>query len=74
MIVLGSNPEGSQFDIKILPDGSSDDYNMAFETFTSKHKDSYHVEFRIPIRNFSFSPDDIQRWKLVFGLSLLEIN
>lgn len=30
MIVLGSNPEGSQFDIKILPDGSSDDYNMAF--------------------------------------------
>ena len=67
MIVLGSNPEGSQFDIKILPDGSSDDYNMAFETFASKHKDSYHVEFRIPIRNFSFSSDDIQRWKLVFG-------
>ena len=67
MIVLGSNPEGSQFDIKILPDGSSDDYNMAFETFASKHKDSYHVEFRIPIRNFSFSSDDTQRWKLVFG-------
>ena len=67
MIVLGSNPEGSQFDIKILPDGSSDDYNMAFETFASKHKDSYHVEFRIPIRNFSFSSDDIQRWKLVIG-------
>jgi len=67
MIVLGSNPEGSQFDIKILPDGSSDDYNMAFETLTSKHKDSYHVEFRIPIRNFSFSSDDTQRWKLVFG-------
>ncbi|MGB1992275.1 MAG: hypothetical protein ACPHRI_00880 [Flavobacteriaceae bacterium] len=67
MIVLGSNPEGSQFDIKILPDGSNDDYNMAFETFASKHKDSYHVEFRIPIRNFSFSSDDIQRWKLVFG-------
>ena len=67
MIVRGSNPEGSQFDIKILPDGSSDDYNMAFETFASKHKDSYHVEFRIPIRNFSFSSDDIQRWKLVFS-------
>lgn len=67
MIVLGSNPEGSQFDVKILPDGNEDDYNIAFETHTTKYKDSYHVEFRIPIRNFSFSSDDIQRWKLVFG-------
>ena len=74
MIVLGSNPEGSQFDIKILPNGSSDDYNMAFETLTSKHKDSYHVEFRIPIRNFSFSSDDTQRWKLVFVQPLLKWN
>ena len=67
MIILGSNPEGSQFDLKLLPDGNEDEYNMSFETYTTKYKDSYHVEFRIPIRNFSFSTDDIQRWKLVFG-------
>lgn len=67
MIILGSNPEGSQFDLKLLPDGNEDEYNMSFETYTTKYKDSYHVEFRIPIRNFSFSADDIQRWKLVFG-------
>lgn len=67
MIILGSNPEGSQFDLKLLPDGNEDEYNMSFETYSTKYKDSYHVEFRIPIRNFSFSADDIQRWKLVFG-------
>lgn len=67
MIVLGANPEGSQFDVKILPDGNEDDFNLAFESYTTKYTDSYHVEFRIPIRNFSFSAEDTQRWTIVFG-------
>lgn len=36
MIVLGSNPEGSQFDVKILPDGNSDEYNLFYETKSFK--------------------------------------
>jgi hypothetical protein len=67
MIVLGANPEGSQFDLKILPDGSENDYNLQFETKSSKYEDRYHVEFKIPIRNFSFSEKDIHHWKVVFG-------
>jgi hypothetical protein len=38
MIVLGANPEGSQFDLKILPDGSENDYNLQFETKSSKYE------------------------------------
>ena len=67
MVILGSNPEGSQFDIKLLPDGVEDDYNVQFDTFATKFENSYHVEFRIPIRNYSFSGSDIQKWKLVLG-------
>ena len=67
MIIVGANPEGSQFDVKLLPDGSEDDYNVQFDTFATKYKNSYHVEFRIPIRNYSFSRNDIQQWKLVLG-------
>ncbi len=30
MIVLGANPEGSQFDFKILPNGNQDDYDLNY--------------------------------------------
>lgn len=32
MIVLGSNPDGSQFDLKILPNGDNDEYNEFDDT------------------------------------------
>ena len=44
MIVLGANPEGSQFDFKILPNGNQDDYDLSYETKASKHDNAYHVE------------------------------
>ena len=44
MIVLGANPEGSQFDFKILPNGNQGDYDLRYETKASKHDNAYHVE------------------------------
>ena len=42
MIVLGANPEGNQFDFKMLPNGNQDDYDLSYETKASKHDNAYH--------------------------------
>jgi len=69
MIVLGSNPDGSQFDLKILPNGNNDEYNLFYETKASKHDDAYHVEFKIPISGLQFTPAETLEWAVVFGRS-----
>lgn len=69
MIVLGSNPDGSQFDLKILPNGNNDEYNLFYETKASKHDDAYHVEFKIPISGLQFTPAETMEWAVVFGRS-----
>lgn len=69
MIVLGANPEGSQFDFKVLPSGDEDSYDLNFEVKASKHKSAYHVEFKIPVSELKFSLEDIMKWKVVFARS-----
>ena len=56
MIALGTNPEGNQIDIKVLPNGDDDNYDVNFESKASKHSDSYHVELKIPFANLQFKP------------------
>lgn len=69
MIVLGSNPDGSQFDLKIIPNGNNDEYNLFYETKASKHDNAYHVEFKIPISGLQFTPAETLEWAVVFGRS-----
>ena len=69
MIVLGSNPDESQFDLKIRPNGDNDEYNLFYETKASKHDDAYHVEFKIPISGLQFTPAETLEWAVVFGRS-----
>ena len=58
MIVLGSNPDGSQFDLKILPNGNNDEYNLFYETKASKHHSPFHCisrgKLKSTYRNFKF--------------------
>jgi len=56
MIALGTNPEGNQIDIKVLPNGDDDNYDVNFESKASKHSNSYHVELKIPFANYSSNP------------------
>lgn len=67
MLVLGANPEGSQFDLKILPNGNDDEYDVNFETKASKHKDAYHVEFKIPVSGLQFKIEESMEWAVVFA-------
>ena len=69
MIALGTNPEGNQIDIKVLPNGDDDNYDVNFESKASKHSDSYHVELKIPFANLQFKPAQEMRWKVVFARS-----
>ncbi|MBT5787787.1 MAG: hypothetical protein HOI14_01820, partial [Flavobacteriaceae bacterium] len=67
MIVLGANPEGSQFDFKILPNGNQDDYDLNYQTRASKHDNAYHVEFKIPISGLQFKDGASLEWPVVFA-------
>ena len=59
MISLGSNPEGNQLDLKFSSSGDSDSsYNLSFESKASKHKNSYHVELKIPFAVLQFNKAD----------------
>ena len=49
MIAVGANPEGNQIDIKVLPNGNDENYDVNYESKASKHKDAYHVELKIPV-------------------------
>lgn len=69
MIVLGANPEGNQFDLKILPNGNEDAYDLNFETKASKHDSAYHVEFKIPVSDLQFNLEETMTWNVVFGRS-----
>lgn len=67
MLVLGANPEGSQYDLKILANGNDDEYDVNFETKASKHKDAYHVEFKIPVSGLQFKIEETMEWSVVFA-------
>ena len=67
MIVLGANPEGNQMDIKILPTGGEDNYDVNFESKASKHPNAYHVELKIPFSNLQFKAAEEMKWKVVFA-------
>lgn len=69
MIALGANPEGNQIDIKVLPNGDDDNYDVNFESKASKHQNAYHVELKIPFANLQFKPQEEMRWKVVFARS-----
>ncbi|MAD50933.1 MAG: hypothetical protein CMC95_06515 [Flavobacteriales bacterium] len=66
MISLGSNPEGNQLDLKFLSSGDSDSsYNLSFESKASKHKNSYHVELKIPFAVLQFNKADEMKWNVL---------
>ena len=69
MIAVGANPEGNQIDIKVLPNGNDENYDVNYESKASKHKDAYHVELKIPFANLQFKPEDEMKWKVVFARS-----
>lgn len=67
MIALGANPEGNQFDLKILPNGDDDNYDVNFYSKASKQENAYHVELKIPFANLQFKPEEEMRWKVVLA-------
>ncbi len=74
MIALGTNPEGNQIDIKVLPNGDDDNYDVNFESKASKHEDNYQVELKIAFANLQFQPADEMRWKVVFARNTFTAN
>ena len=73
MISLGSNPEGNQLDLKFSSSGDTDpSYNINFESKASKHKNSYHVELKIPFAVLQFNKADEMNWNVLL-LSLIHI-
>ncbi len=67
MIALGANPEGNQIDLKILPNGDDDNYDVNFYSKASKQENAYHVELKIPFANLQFKSQEEMRWKVVFA-------
>lgn len=67
MITLGTNPEGNQIDLKILPNGDDDNYDINFYSKASKQANAYHVELKIPFANLQFKPSKEMHWKVVFA-------
>lgn len=65
MIFLGTNPEGNQIDLKVLPN-NEDEYDLNFESKATKHSDSYHVELKIPFNVLAFRNAPEMRWKVLF--------
>ena len=67
MINFGSNPEGSQLDMKINSNGNDDEsYDVNYFTKTSKHSDAYHIEMMIPFNVLQFEAKSVMDWKVVF--------
>ena len=67
MINFGSNPEGSQLDMKINSNGNDDEsYDVNYYTKTSKHSDAYHVEMMIPFKVLQFEAKPVIDWKVIF--------
>src|SRR6056300_617714 len=67
MINFGSNPEGSQLDMKIDSNGNDDEsYDVNYFTKTSKHSDAYHIEMMIPFNVLQFEAKPMMDWKVVF--------
>lgn len=67
LLCLGSNADNSQLDMKILPSGSElRSYNLNFESKSSQHADSYHVELKIPFSVLQFKRSEINHWNLAF--------
>ena len=64
MIALGANPEGNQIDVKVLPNGGDDNYDINFESKATKHLDNYQVELKIPFANLQFKPSEEMRWNI----------
>ena len=67
MIALGANPEGNQIDLKVLPNGDDDNYDVNFYSKASKQDNAYHVELKIPFANLQFKPAEEMRWKVVLA-------
>lgn len=65
MIALGANPEGNQIDLKILPNGDDDNYDVNFYSKASKQENAYHVELKILFANLQFKPAAEMRWNVL---------
>ena len=66
MVFLGANAEGSQLDLKLLPNGNDDDsYNVNYKSKSIKLKDGYQIELKIPFNVFQFKKNAILEWKVM---------
>ncbi len=75
MVSLGANPEGNQLDLKLLSTGQDDvSYDVNFESKASKHKDSYHVELKIPFSVLQFKQAPKMEWKILLYRSTYTKN
>jgi hypothetical protein len=53
-------------DLKFSSSGDSDSsYNLSFESKASKHKNSYHVELKIPFAVLQFNKADEMKWNVL---------
>ena len=75
MVSLGANPEGNQLDLKLLSTGQDDvSYDVNFDSKASKHKDSYHVELKIPFSVLQFKQAPELKWKIMLYRSTFTEN
>jgi hypothetical protein len=70
-IFIGSNPLGSQIDVRILnsltDEGRYDlAYDLEYESVGVIGDNEYFVELKIPFSSISFSNNKIQKWKFSF--------
>ena len=75
MVSLGANLEGNQLDLKLLSTGQDDvSYDVNFDSKASKHKDSYHVELKIPFSVLQFKQAPELKWKIMLYRSTFTEN
>lgn len=75
MVSLGANPEGNQLDLKLLSTGQDDvSYDVNFDSKASKHKESYHVELKIPFSVLQFKQAPELKWKIMLYRSTFTEN
>lgn len=65
LVLMGSNAEGSQVDMKLTNNGNDDpSYDVNYYTKASKHENAYHVEMMIPFSGIQFEEAEVMNWSI----------
>ena len=78
-LFIGSNPYGSQVDVRILNAVREEDrydtsYDLEFESAGSIYGNSYNVEMKIPFSSLPFPNGKDQKWKFSFFRKYIDYN